>query len=46
MLYVLDISRDQIVHPDHLITLFDKAVTEMGTEKAGGTGYEYAFHDF
>ncbi len=42
---VLDVPRDQIVHPDYLIALLDKAVTEMGTKEAGSTGYEYAFHD-
>jgi hypothetical protein len=43
MLNVLDITRDQIVHADHLIALFNKSITEVRTEEAGGTGHENSF---
>ena len=45
VLNVFNVSRDQIIHPDHLIALVYKLVAEMRTKEAGGASYEYAFHD-
>jgi hypothetical protein len=39
---VLAVARDEIVHPNNVMTVGEETVTKVGPEKAGGAGYENA----
>lgn len=39
---IAEVTGDEIVHPDHMKTFFDKTVAEMGTQESCCTGNEYS----
>jgi hypothetical protein len=43
MLDVLQVTRDKVIHSDHIKIFLHKTITEMGTDEPGSAGNEDAF---
>src|SRR5690606_11589921 len=37
---VIGRTRDEVVHPDHIVALRDESIAEVGAEEASGTCYQ------
>jgi hypothetical protein len=44
VLEVLQVTRDQVIHANHFVSLMDEAVTKVRAQEAGGAGNEDAWH--